>query len=210
MSQTEAATRFTEMTDDDVEGVVALWHACALTRPWNDPHVDIAEARSGPTSTILVFRDDGRLSPADGGRAADERAADGRAAGERAAEERAARERSVEDPAAGERAAEGGLAENGGPSHGGSAASPARGDVVASVMAGLDGHRGWLYYVAVSPDRQGGGLGRAAVTAGEAWLRAAGARKVQLMVRTTNSAVVDFYEKLGYADQKTVVLGRWF
>ncbi|MBO0608629.1 GNAT family acetyltransferase [Myceligenerans salitolerans] len=151
MSRTDVAAQFTEITDDDVEGVVALWHTCGLTRPWNDPRVDVADARSGPTSTILVTRDDG---PATGDR-------------------RAAR-------------------------------------VVASVMAGLDGHRGWLYYVAVAPDRQGDGLGRAAVAAGEDWLRAAGARKVQLMVRGTNSAVVGFYERLGYADQETTVLGRWF
>lgn len=148
MVETEVAARFTEITDDDVEGVVALWQACGLTRPWNDPHVDITEARSGPTSTVLVLRDE--------------------------------------------------------PGH-----TPARGPL-ASVMAGLDGHRGWLYYVAVSPDRRGSGLGRAAVTAGETWLRAAGARKVQLMVRSTNSTVLDFYEKLGYADQETTVLGRWF
>ncbi|MBE1874339.1 GNAT family acetyltransferase [Myceligenerans pegani] len=155
MSQTDVVAEFTEITDDDVEGVVALWHACGLTRPWNDPHLDIADARSGPTSTVLVFRDDG-----------------------------------------------------GAPR--GNAADGAPGRVVASVMAGFDGHRGWLYYVAVAPDRQGDGLGRAAVAAGENWLRATGARKVQLMVRATNSAVVDFYERLGYTDQETTVLGRWF
>lgn len=150
------AGAFREVTDDDVAEVVALWEACGLTRPWNDPHVDIADARRGPTSTVLVLRDpDGADGAGDAG--------PGRA-----------------------------------------------GEVVATVMAGLDGHRGWLYYVAVAPGRQGSGLGRAAVAAGEAWLRAAGARKVQLMVRSTNAQVLGFYERLGYGDQETTVLGRWF
>ena len=83
------------------------------------------------------------------------------------------------------------------------------GAVVATAMVGHDGHRGWMYYLAVSPARQRSGLGRRLVAAAEAWLRAAGVPKVQLMVRTTNQHVVEFYESLDYADQQTVVLGRW-
>ncbi|MFD7310083.1 GNAT family acetyltransferase [Promicromonospora sp. NPDC059942] len=132
---------FVEITDADVDQVVELWRECGLTRPWNDPHLDIADARAGAGSTVLVARVDGR--------------------------------------------------------------------VAASAMAGYDGHRGWLYYVAVEPGLQGTGLGRAAVVAAEAWLVAHGARKIQLMVRTTNTAVLSFYERLGYADQECSVLGRW-
>ena len=77
-------------------------------------------------------------------------------------------------------------------------------------MAGYDGHRGWLYYLGVAPGLQGSGHGRALVVAAEAWLAAAGAVKVQLMVRRTNDAVLGFYERLGYDDQETVVLGRRF
>lgn len=133
---------FREVADGDVEQVVALWKACGLTRPWNDPHRDVADARRGPTSTVLVG-----------------------VVGDR---------------------------------------------VLSTALAGHDGHRGWLYYVAVDPRQQGSGLGRDTVAAAEDWLRAAGARKVQLMVRATNAQVVGFYDRLGYADQETVVLGKWF
>ncbi|PUB30000.1 hypothetical protein C8K30_102378 [Promicromonospora sp. AC04] len=132
---------FVEITDADVDQVVELWRACGLTRPWNDPHLDIADARAGDTSTVLVARADGR--------------------------------------------------------------------VTASAMAGYDGHRGWLYYVAVAPGLRSTGLGRAAVVAAEAWLVARGARKIQLMVRTTNTDVLGFYGRLGYTDQECTVLGRW-
>jgi ribosomal protein S18 acetylase RimI-like enzyme len=75
-------------------------------------------------------------------------------------------------------------------------------------MAGYEGHRGYLYYVAVAPDRQGTGLGRQVVVAAEDWLEQTGAQKVRLMVRTTNTAVLGFYENLGYADVECTVLGR--
>lgn len=82
------------------------------------------------------------------------------------------------------------------------------GGLHGTVMVGYDGHRGWLYYVAVAPSRQGSGLGRELVEAAQEWLRARGAPKVQLMVRATNAAVVGFYERLGYVDTECVVLGR--
>lgn len=83
------------------------------------------------------------------------------------------------------------------------------GELVATAMVGADGHRGWVYYVAVAASRQGTGLGRAAMEAAEAWLREAGAPKVQLLVRSTNEKVLGFYERLGYADQSTSVLGKF-
>jgi ribosomal protein S18 acetylase RimI-like enzyme len=81
--------------------------------------------------------------------------------------------------------------------------------VIGTAMVGVDGHRGWVYYVAVAPDAQQQGLGSELMQAAEAWLRANNAPKVQLMVRTTNAAVVAFYERLGYSDQSTAVLGKF-
>jgi ribosomal protein S18 acetylase RimI-like enzyme len=80
--------------------------------------------------------------------------------------------------------------------------------VLATAMVGVDGHRGWMYYLAVDPRVQGTGLGREMVVAAEAWLAAAGARAVRLMVRSTNDAVLGFYARLGYVDQECTVLGR--
>jgi len=48
--------------DDDIEQVVALWQAAGIARPWNDPVTDIAFARKGPHSTVLVAERDGRVS----------------------------------------------------------------------------------------------------------------------------------------------------
>jgi ribosomal protein S18 acetylase RimI-like enzyme len=121
--------------------VAALWRRCDLIRPWNDPTADIAFARRGPNSAVLVGR-----------------------------------------------------RENG---------------IVASVMVGHDGHRGWFYYLAVEPALHGNGFGRAITTAAEDWLRARGIVKVNLMVRAENSAVCAFYEALGYAEQKRVTFAKW-
>ncbi|MCK0195580.1 GNAT family acetyltransferase [Ancylobacter sp. 6x-1] len=85
----------------------------------------------------------------------------------------------------------------------------AAGRVVGSVMVGHDGHRGWLYYVAAAPEARGQGVGRAMVRAGEAWLKAREVVKVQLLVRETNTAVVGFYESLGFAVAPRVVMSRW-
>lgn len=130
-----------EVGDDDVEAVVALWRDCGLTRPWNDPHADVAAARRNPTSTVLVALDESSA-------------------------------------------------------------------VVGTAMAGYEGHRGWLYYVAVAPGLQGTGLGRRVVAAAEAWLQDAGAAEVRLMVRTSNTRVLGFYARLGYTDREATVLGR--
>jgi ribosomal protein S18 acetylase RimI-like enzyme len=137
-------------TQADAAAVVALWREAGLTRPWNDPDRDFADALVTATSTVLVARGAGGVA------AADDRAA------------------------------------------------------VGSVMAGFDGHRGWLYYLAVAPDARGQGLGRELVVAAEAWLAGQGAPKVQLMVRRENADVQAFYAALGYEDADCVVLGRRF
>jgi len=130
-----------EATDADIDAVIALWLACGLTRPWNDPRADIAFARKGPNSAILVGRSDGAI--------------------------------------------------------------------VASVMVGHDGHRGWFYYLSVAPQMQKRGLGRAIVEAAEQWLKTRGVVKAMLMVRPDNIAVQKFYESLGYFDQPRTVMARW-
>jgi ribosomal protein S18 acetylase RimI-like enzyme len=80
--------------------------------------------------------------------------------------------------------------------------------VVATAMVGEDGHRGWVYYLAVREDARGRGLGREMMAAAEDWLRTRGAVKVQLMVRESNMGVIGFYEALGYVDAEVRVLGR--
>lgn len=80
--------------------------------------------------------------------------------------------------------------------------------IVGSVLCGHDGHRGWLYYVAVHPGMRGRGLGKRLVEAAEAWLAAQGIWKIMLMVRDTNTAVQGFYRSLGYDRNPTIVLSR--
>jgi ribosomal protein S18 acetylase RimI-like enzyme len=136
-----ATLAITDIADGDVAAVIALWQACGLTRPWNDPASDIALARRGENSTVLV----GRLG-----------------------------------------------------SH-----------VVATAMVGHDGHRGWVYYVAVDPDQQSKGFGRAIMKATEEWLRQTGIAKLQLMVRPDNKKVQAFYESLDYDEQERIIYAKW-
>jgi ribosomal protein S18 acetylase RimI-like enzyme len=127
--------------DGDVEDVVVLWQRCGLTRPWNDPHADIALARRETNSTVLVGRD---------------------------------------------------------------------GDaIVGTAMVGHDGHRGWVYYVAVDPDRRARGFGRSIMNAAEEWLRQAGILKLQLLVRRENAQANAFYSSLGFAESTSVMFAKW-
>ncbi|MEY9122900.1 GNAT family acetyltransferase [Bradyrhizobium yuanmingense] len=129
------------ITDADVEGVVALWQRCGLTRPWNDPHADIALARRRDNSTVLVGRDNGAI--------------------------------------------------------------------VATVMVGHDGHRGWVYYVAVDPSCQKHGFGRIIMAAAEDWLRSAGILKLQLLIRRENAQANAFYGSLGFELSTSVMFQKW-
>ena len=81
--------------------------------------------------------------------------------------------------------------------------------LVASLLVGHDGHRGWVYYVSVDPDHRLKDYGREIMTAAEDWLRARGIAKLQLMVRGDNAKVHAFYEALGYYDQKRVTFAKW-
>jgi hypothetical protein len=83
------------------------------------------------------------------------------------------------------------------------------GALVASVLVGHDGHRGWVYYVSVDPDHRLKDYGREIMTAAEDWLRERGIAKLQLMVRGDNARVHAFYEALGYYDQKRVTFAKW-
>ena len=80
--------------------------------------------------------------------------------------------------------------------------------VIGSVMAGYDGHRGWLYSVAVRTNTRRGGVGTALVRRAEEALKALGCGKINLQVRTANAAIVRFYEGLGYVIEDRVSLGR--
>jgi ribosomal protein S18 acetylase RimI-like enzyme len=82
-------------------------------------------------------------------------------------------------------------------------------DLAGSVMVGHDGHRGWLYYVAVAPSRQRQGVGRMLVRAAEQWLTGRGVPKVHLMVRETNAAVTAFYQRLGYEPMPRINMQKW-
>ena len=72
------------------------------------------------------------------------------------------------------------------------------GEIAGTVMCGHDTRRGWLYYVAVDPDRRGRGLGRRLVGVGEDWVRAAGFELCSLMVRDDRVHNISFYRRLGY------------
>lgn len=80
--------------------------------------------------------------------------------------------------------------------------------IIATVMVGHDGHRGWMYYLGVHPAHRRTGVGRARVAAAEVWLHACGVWKVNLLVRNSNSAALGFYERLGYGDDEVTTLSR--
>jgi ribosomal protein S18 acetylase RimI-like enzyme len=82
------------------------------------------------------------------------------------------------------------------------------GTVIATCMVGYEGHRGWINFLAVAPGRQRDGHGRALMDAAEWILRAAGCAKINLQVRTKNTQVMAFYEKLGFAMDEVVSLGK--
>jgi ribosomal protein S18 acetylase RimI-like enzyme len=141
VSASAATLSIAPIGDADVADVIALWQACGLTRPWNDPSADIALARRGPNSEILIGRDGDAM--------------------------------------------------------------------IATAMVGHDGHRGWVYYVAVDPARREKGFGRAIMNAAEDWLRQAGIAKLQLMVRRENAKAGAFYQSIGYAESQTIVFAKW-
>ncbi|MDW5377850.1 GNAT family acetyltransferase [Halomonas sp. HP20-15] len=124
----------------DEDAVIALWQACELSRPWNDPRRDIARKLAEDPSLFLVGILDGEL--------------------------------------------------------------------IASAMAGYEGHRGWLHYLAVAPAHQGRGHGKRMIAAVERALIARGCPKLMLMVRHERPELLELYDRLGYTQGEFVTLGK--
>ncbi len=82
------------------------------------------------------------------------------------------------------------------------------GELVGSVMVGYDGHRGWINYLAVHPDHQRRGLGRLLMGEAETRLRELGCAKVNLQIRASNRAAIEFYRHVGYAVDDVISMGR--
>ncbi|MDP2282935.1 MAG: GNAT family acetyltransferase [Pseudohongiella sp.] len=124
----------------DQSSVIALWNACGLTRPWNNPAKDIDRKLAVQPELFLVGELDGHI--------------------------------------------------------------------VASAMAGYDGHRGSVYYLAVSPEHQGNGFGQLLMASIERLLTEKGCPKMNILVRSSNARVLGFYDKLGYKPDETVCIGK--
>jgi ribosomal protein S18 acetylase RimI-like enzyme len=82
------------------------------------------------------------------------------------------------------------------------------GKIVGSVMAGYEGHRGWINYLGVAPPLQRGGLGRELMAEAERRLRAAGCPKINLQVRPDNKQAIAFYERIGFAVEGAISMGK--
>jgi ribosomal protein S18 acetylase RimI-like enzyme len=82
------------------------------------------------------------------------------------------------------------------------------GVLVGTVMSGHDGHRGWVYYLAVAADAQHCGIARQLMATAEHWCAAAGVPRLNLMVRAGNTGVLGFYDRLGYRASDVVVLQK--
>ncbi len=81
--------------------------------------------------------------------------------------------------------------------------------IIGSVMLGYDGHRGWIYYLAVKTEYQKQGCGKKLVEEAENWLKVRNVPKVNLMIRNTNKAVKEFYESIGYKDDEVITMAKW-
>lgn len=122
------------------QAVIALWEQCELTRPWNNPKLDIERKLKVDPELFLVGFIDGQ--------------------------------------------------------------------VVATVMGGYEGHRGWIYYLAVAPEYRRQGLGRQIMEAVEKRIREKGCPKINLMVRTGNTGAERFYAKIGYQREEVFEMGK--
>jgi ribosomal protein S18 acetylase RimI-like enzyme len=80
--------------------------------------------------------------------------------------------------------------------------------IAGSVMAGYDGHRGWINYLAVHPDLRGSGLGGALMAEAERLLRERGCPKINLQVRASNARLVAFYEHMGFVAEDIINMGK--
>jgi len=80
--------------------------------------------------------------------------------------------------------------------------------LISTCMAGYDGHRGWIYYLAVLPDYQNRGLAKQIMMQAEKLLKEAGCPKINLQIRTTNTKVIEFYKNIGFSSDDVVSMGK--
>ncbi len=80
--------------------------------------------------------------------------------------------------------------------------------IVATVMAGYDGHRGWINYLAVALDCRRQGFGLRMMDAAEGRLAAMGCPKINLQIRRSNTQAVDFYRSIGFVEDATISMGK--
>jgi ribosomal protein S18 acetylase RimI-like enzyme len=80
--------------------------------------------------------------------------------------------------------------------------------IIGTVMAGYEGHRGWINYLAVDPQKRYQGIGRELMNQAERSLRALGCPKINLQVRTTNEAVLAFYRAIGFTVDDVISMGK--
>ncbi len=125
---------------DDTDQVVALWQECELTRPWNDPYLDIERKLAAQPELFIVGAHNGA--------------------------------------------------------------------VAATAMGGYDGHRGWVYYLAVAPAHRRSGFGRRMMAEIERRLEELGCPKVNLLLRADNQDASGFYDALGYTADASVSYGK--
>ncbi|HSM71562.1 MAG TPA: GNAT family acetyltransferase [Anaerolineales bacterium] len=129
-----------EFEEQDEDEVIALWQACKLVVPWNDPKKDIRrKLQVNPELFLVGILDD---------------------------------------------------------------------NIVASVMGGYEGHRGWINYLAVSPSHRKKGYGRQLMEAVEVKLSGMGCAKINLQVRDTNTEVIAFYKSIGYDLDNVIGMGK--
>ncbi len=81
-------------------------------------------------------------------------------------------------------------------------------EIVATVMAGYDGHRGWINYLAVAPKFQKSGYGRQIMEYAEGLLRERGCPKINFQVRSTNKQVIEFYQRIGFSFDDVLSMGK--
>ena len=126
--------------ESDLDDVIALWELCDLTRPWNNPEIDVFRKLAQRDQLFLLAVKDDQL--------------------------------------------------------------------IATVMGGYDGHRGWVNYLAVHPHFQRNGVATALIQQLEKRLIALGCPKLQLLIRQDNIDVQNFYEQLGYEEVEVICLGK--
>ncbi|TWU18539.1 GNAT family acetyltransferase [Allorhodopirellula heiligendammensis] len=134
------AIKIRDFTARDEVALISLWNTCELTRPWNDPALDIHRKLSGQRDWLLVGMLDQKL--------------------------------------------------------------------IASVMVGYDGHRGWINYLAVHPIHRESGIGRLLMSEAESRLRGVRCPKINLQVRRDNREATAFYEAIGFTQDDVVSFGK--